>query len=143
MPGWVARAEGVYHVATGVDVKDFLQVIVHHYDPAVWVDGWQVVVADDIWVAGSAAHLPHDLPGRGELGDVQSLLVGYVDIARLVDNQVGGVEELSRPAPEAAELADEPPLRREHLNPAVAAIGHGHHDLHAGGGLSLGDGWLG
>src|SRR5260370_31660618 len=136
MPGWVARAEGVYHVATGVDVKDFLQVIVHHYDPAVGVDGCQVVVADEIWVAGSAADLPDDLPGRGELGHVQSLLVGYVDVTRLVDNQVGGVEELSRPAPEAAELADGPPFPREPLNPAVSAIAPVHHCAHRANALS-------
>src|SRR5260370_40631863 len=104
MSGWVVRAEGVYHVAAGVDVKDFLQVIIHHDDPAVSVDGRQVVVADEIRVTGSAADLPDDLPGRGELGDVHRLLVGDVEVARLVDNQVGWVKELSLRTPEPAGL---------------------------------------
>ena len=73
------------------------------------VDGRQVVVADEIRVTGSAADLPDELPGGGELGDGQSLLVGDVDVARLAGNQVGCLQELSLPAAEAAELADEPP----------------------------------
>src|SRR5690348_11701737 len=90
------------------------------------VNGREVVGADQIRGAGSAADLPEDLPAGRELGDVLSLVVGDVDIARLVDSQVERVEELALPAAEAAELADEPPLRGEHLDPGVPAVRHIH-----------------
>src|SRR6266568_6176109 len=90
------------------------------------IDGREVVGADQVRGAGSAADLPEDLPAGGELGDVLSLVVGDVHIARLVDRQVERVEELALPAAEAAELADKPPLRGEHLDPGIAAVGDVH-----------------
>jgi hypothetical protein len=78
------------------------------------------------------------LPYWGELGQGFRLVIGDVDIARTVGHQVGRAEELALPAPVAAELADEPPLPREHLDPAVPAVGDVHLAIGADRDLPLG-----
>src|SRR5260370_27233001 len=109
-----------------MEVDALLQAVVQEDEPAMRVDDREVVVADEIGVAGSAADLPDDFPAGGEFGYVLGLVVGNVDIARTVDSQVKRAEELALPAAEAAELADEPPLRREHLDPGGPPLPHIH-----------------
>src|SRR6266540_2067738 len=106
----------------GIDVKDPVLVVVHRDDPAGRVDAPRALVAGQVRVAGSAAaDPPDDLAGRGELGQGLALVVRDVDVAGTVDHQVAREEELARPAP-VAELADEPSLRGEDLDPAVSAV---------------------
>src|SRR5260370_16364047 len=109
-----------------MEVDALLRGVVQDDEAAMRVDDREVGVADEIGVAGSAADLPDDFPAGGEFGYVLGLVVGNVDIARTVDSQVKRAEELALPAAEAAELADEPPLRREHPDPGVPALRHIH-----------------
>src|SRR5215831_14472790 len=111
-------------MAASVHVDDPSPGVVRNDQPVVPVDAaHELQVAAEVSIGGgSTPDSPDELAAWRELRQRRARVVHHVDVAFMIDGQAARFEELGLAFSEAAELADEVPLRCEDLDATVSAV---------------------